>query len=69
VVVVVGGGGEGQVGWWDPFGGAVFAFSGFPAAGADEWVVAFAGGTVTATDADKDGRTIGNLVVRRGSRR
>ena len=31
------------MGWWDPFGGAVGAFSGFPAAGADEWVVAFAG--------------------------
>jgi len=31
-----------EVGWGDPFGAAVFVFSGFPAAGFDEKVMGFA---------------------------
>ena len=32
-----------EVGWWDPFGVAVGAFSGGPAAGLHQWVVGSAG--------------------------
>ena len=32
-----------EVGWWDPFGVAVGAFSGGPAAGFDQWMVGSAG--------------------------
>src|SRR4029077_6028684 len=44
--VVVGVGGWAWVvgvGWWDPFGGAVAAFAGFPAAGGEQPVVRAAG--------------------------
>jgi acetolactate synthase-1/2/3 large subunit len=43
VVVVVGSAAQGQVWWGFPFGSAVAAFSGLPAAGCDLGVVCFAG--------------------------
>ena len=32
-----------EMGWWDPFGASVFAFSGFPAAFLEEAVIGWAG--------------------------
>ena len=44
VVVVVDAGLAGvEVGWWEPFGAAVFAFAGYPAALFDQAVIGSAG--------------------------
>ena len=43
MVEVVGAAAQREVRWRNPFGPAIFAFTGAPAAGLDQWVVCFAG--------------------------